>query len=101
MNNTTLDTTKLEHDTVAFCAYMLWDNEGRPAGRDKEHWLKAEAYLRETLARNGKNHHSAVVRENPAPVETKPVNRILSPVSADRSPAVPATKPRRKTIRKR
>ena len=26
-------------------AYLLWEQEGRPLGRDLEHWLKAEAEL--------------------------------------------------------
>jgi Protein of unknown function (DUF2934) len=31
-------------------AYMLWEQEGRPEGRDMEHWLKAEAELASVLA---------------------------------------------------
>lgn len=101
MNNTTLETTNLDHNTIAFCAYMLWDNEGRPVGRDKEHWLKAEAYLREVLAQNSRNHHPLTVRENPAPIEAKPANRTLFPTTPEKAPAVPAPKPRRRTTRYR
>jgi len=30
-------------------AYELWEDEGRPEGRDRIHWLRAEAEFRETL----------------------------------------------------
>lgn len=26
-------------------AYELWEHEGRPGGRDREHWLQAEAEI--------------------------------------------------------
>lgn len=32
-------------------AYMLWEQEGRPHGKDWEHWFKAESeFLAETAA---------------------------------------------------
>jgi hypothetical protein len=34
------------HDDIAQCARLLWEQEGRPEGRDVEHWLQAEARLR-------------------------------------------------------
>jgi hypothetical protein len=33
-------------DAVALAAYRLWEQEGRPHGRDHEHWQKALARLR-------------------------------------------------------
>jgi hypothetical protein len=30
---------------IAVCAYAIWDQEGRPHGRDMEHWLQAKAQL--------------------------------------------------------
>lgn len=35
------------HDEIALCARAIWELEGRPQGRDLEHWLQAEARLRE------------------------------------------------------
>ncbi len=35
------------HDEIALCAMNLWEAEGRPQGRDLEHWLQAEARLRQ------------------------------------------------------
>jgi hypothetical protein len=31
---------------VAACAYMIWEKDGRPHGRDAEHWFQAETLLR-------------------------------------------------------
>jgi len=31
---------------IAVCAYLIWEKEGRPAGRVRDHWLQAEAQLR-------------------------------------------------------
>ena len=31
-------------------AYELWEDEGRPEGRDRIHWLRAEAEFRESLS---------------------------------------------------
>ena len=30
---------------IAECAYRLWESEGRPAGKDVDHWLRAEREL--------------------------------------------------------
>lgn len=30
-------------------AYEIWEDEGRPQGRDRIHWLRAEAEFREVL----------------------------------------------------
>lgn len=30
---------------IAICAYAIWEKEGRPCGRDVEHWLQAKAQL--------------------------------------------------------
>ena len=40
MPNTTPNT-----DTIAVLAYQYWEAEGRPHGKDIEHWLKAESKL--------------------------------------------------------
>ncbi|MBI5683884.1 MAG: DUF2934 domain-containing protein [Verrucomicrobia bacterium] len=33
-------------DEIAARAYLIWEKEGRPVGRDFEHWLLAEAQLK-------------------------------------------------------
>jgi hypothetical protein len=30
---------------IAVFAYLIWENEGRPAGCIREHWLQAETQL--------------------------------------------------------
>ena len=35
------------HDDIALCAMSIWEEEGRPQGRELEHWLLAEARLRQ------------------------------------------------------
>lgn len=34
------------HARVQLRAYELWEAEGRPTGREVEHWLRAEAEVR-------------------------------------------------------
>jgi len=33
---------------IARCAYAIWEKEGRPEGRQVEHWLEAEAQIRQS-----------------------------------------------------
>ena len=35
------------HEAVALAAYYLWEREGRPHGRDREHWYRAREQLRQ------------------------------------------------------
>jgi len=32
-------------EEIAVCAFLLWEHEGRPNGRDKVHWHQAETQL--------------------------------------------------------
>lgn len=34
-----------DNDKIAQTAYRIWDEEGRPEGRDLDHWLRAQAML--------------------------------------------------------
>jgi hypothetical protein len=33
------------HEEIAVCAYLIWENEGRPEGRDEEYWYQATVQL--------------------------------------------------------
>ena len=33
------------HEDITFCAYLLWEQAGRPHGRADVHWQQAEAQL--------------------------------------------------------
>ena len=35
------------HEEIAAAAYLIWQQEGRPKGREVEHWLKARAQIRQ------------------------------------------------------
>ena len=35
------DVPAVLHDRIAMAAYEIWQEEGRPPGRDQEHWYKA------------------------------------------------------------
>jgi hypothetical protein len=45
MDHTTNQHASLEHDEIARCAYLLWEHEGKPAGRDQEYWFRAQEQL--------------------------------------------------------
>lgn len=33
----------LYREEISYLAYLIWEEEGRPAGREKAHWREAEA----------------------------------------------------------
>jgi hypothetical protein len=37
-------------EEIAYCAYLIWEKEGCPEGREREHWLQAETQLLATRA---------------------------------------------------
>ncbi|MBI3849963.1 MAG: DUF2934 domain-containing protein [Verrucomicrobia bacterium] len=39
---------KPTRDEIALCAYSIWEREGRSQGRELQHWLQAEAVLRQS-----------------------------------------------------
>jgi hypothetical protein len=41
------------HDEISKRAREIWEREGRPEGRDKEHWLQAESELQQERERTG------------------------------------------------
>jgi len=46
MNGENPPQPELNPADVAACAYMIWEKEGKPHGRDAEHWFQAETLLR-------------------------------------------------------
>ncbi len=54
-----------ENDAISKLAYEYWEGEGRPHGRDVEHWLRAERSVAESVkeqARAAKKLKHAPVR---------------------------------------
>lgn len=43
-----------DHEDIALLAYHLWEEQGRPTGRELEFWLEAEKKLTEPRQRGGK-----------------------------------------------
>jgi hypothetical protein len=56
--------TKKEAE-IGLRAYRIWEAEGRPHGKDFEHWLRAEAEL--SAAKGGKGKASS----NPKPARKR------------------------------
>ncbi|MBE0545525.1 MAG: DUF2934 domain-containing protein [Verrucomicrobia bacterium] len=48
-----MNQTSPSPDTIARRAYELWEQAGRPDGRDQEFWLRAEAELTATRSAAG------------------------------------------------
>ncbi len=46
MNGENSPEPEMDPMDVAACAYLIWEKEGKPHGRDVEHWLQAETLLR-------------------------------------------------------
>jgi hypothetical protein len=56
-----------ESQSISIRAYELWEQEGRPQGRDQAHWFEAERELQEL--------------QRGSPVENSPANGATDPVS--------------------
>ncbi len=40
-----------DHGEIAKRAYSIWEIEGRPSGKDLDHWLRAEAEVQAEVTR--------------------------------------------------
>src|SRR2546423_419761 len=49
------------HDEIAAQAYQIYLREGCIEGRDLDHWLRAEAELRERVNGNGAERHAGAI----------------------------------------
>ena len=54
------------HHEIAMCAYGIWEQEGRPAGRALDHWLQAELQL--VLSSVWGNDFQGDALEKPRPI---------------------------------
>lgn len=50
----------LPSEAVAAYAYYIWEQEGRPVGREQEHWQQAELQLRWALL----THHEGITSQS-------------------------------------
>ena len=54
----------ITYEQIAQRAYEIWEREGKPEGREQEHWLLAEEELRQTGLKNQKGQK--ITSEDPA-----------------------------------
>lgn len=76
------------HSTIALRAYDLWEQEGRPNGKDLEHWLRAEAELAPAVA-------AALAPEPAAELAPEPAPPRQTRTKASPAPRPAAKRPRR------
>jgi len=84
-----IDTSRT--DEIARVAYAIWEGEGRPDGRDHEHWTKAQRLLEEGRANT----------EFPAAAAGEAGGEPNASVSASDEPARSPNRPARRKSRRR
>jgi len=68
------------HGEIARRAYRIWEGEGRPSGKDLEHWLRAEAEMKTARPEGGsevptKRQPGKAASSTGAPVKRRVVRR--------------------------
>lgn len=58
------------HGEIAVYAYLIWEREGRPAGRAEQHWLEAEHQLLAARAHDANGCPATPVLALPAPTRS-------------------------------
>lgn len=66
MDSTTYEQAQ-NRGRIAERAYQLWENEGRPEGRDVEFWTRAEQELTAPFARSNSRGTAAAGTSTPVP----------------------------------
>jgi Protein of unknown function (DUF2934) len=56
------DSSRIPETVIRETAYYIWEREGRPDGRDQDHWLRAAKAAGKFATSPGRNH----CRHNPA-----------------------------------
>jgi hypothetical protein len=58
----------ITYEQISQRAYEIWEREGKPAGKEQEHWLKAEEELRRSDLKKQKGRK--VTSQDPAMLKT-------------------------------
>ena len=85
------------HDEIALRAFLIWEREGRPPGREMTYWLQAECEIR--AAYQKKAEHAAALAARPWPPQpsaprvngVKEVKRAAAPKTAAKTLLKPTT----------
>lgn len=85
-------------------AYLIWESEGRPYGRDREHWQRAEAevmaaHMLARVAADGKPKKAKATKKTAkTKTKTAPATKTATPKPAEpKAEAKTATKTKRAT----
>jgi len=76
-NNPTSDLpiTPLGHEPmreeIAIAAYLMWESAGKPSGRERDFWLRAEAKLKQEYQLLGEKLAELTPSEKPATPATR------------------------------
>jgi len=66
----------ISEDVIRIRAYQIWEREGRPSGRDYEHWVQAQVELEAEAAKGNGGRRAAASRP------TTPRREKASPASS-------------------
>lgn len=88
-------------DQIAERAFAIWEHEGKPHGRDQEHWERAEAELRDVMARmtpaKPKRAPKAAAKPAAEKAAKAPAKAVARPKAA--KPAAAAKPVRSRTVK--
>jgi hypothetical protein len=62
MNPITQAASTISHEDIAQLASLIWKQEGRLGGRDREYWLEAERQLQTMKWEGNFSHNKALVK---------------------------------------
>ena len=65
MINTLTESKPITHEEIAHYAYLLWEADGKPEGRDVDYWVKAETILYTSDEDSKKAVDAAVAKAKP------------------------------------
>ena len=105
MINTLTNSKPVTHEEIAHYAYLLWEADGKPEGRDVDYWVKAETIL--YTSEEGTKNKTVQVATSEAPkakarkkTVKAPKTKAKAKAEATRKKAVeaPAATPEKKAV---
>ena len=74
-------------EEIAICAYSIYEAEGRPQGKDREHWWQAEIHLIAQRKAEARLSSAKSASQTPAPAPQRGSKQIETIVSSPPPPA--------------
>lgn len=56
---------KITHEKITQRAFEIWERQGKPEGREQEHWFRAEEELRKEKVKAPKSEAGFVRQKTP------------------------------------